>query len=51
VISPSGNFLYVASLDGTISAYNVDANTGALAVMGGGPFAAGDGASGLAIGP
>ena len=50
-ISPSGSFLYVASLDGTISAYNVDVNTGALTVMSGGPFAAGDGASALAIGP
>jgi 6-phosphogluconolactonase (cycloisomerase 2 family) len=45
-IDPSGKFAYIPSLDGntgagTILAYTIDANTGALAAVAGSPFAAG----------
>jgi 6-phosphogluconolactonase len=42
VVDPSGQFVYVANYDSDdISAYAVDAATGALVTVGGSPFAAG----------
>ncbi len=50
-VSGSGNYLYVANnFTGTVSAYSVSA-AGALAELGGSPYAAGIGPSGVAIPP
>jgi 6-phosphogluconolactonase len=45
----SGDVLYVANLEGSISAYRVDVGSGALTEIAGSPFAAGIGATALAV--
>jgi 6-phosphogluconolactonase len=51
-IDPAGKVLYTANNgDGTISAFNINPNTGALAELSGSPFSAGKGGGGLARGP
>lgn len=51
VVSPTGNFLYVANdFTATVSAYSIS-STGGLAVLGASPFTVGLAPSGLAIPP
>jgi 6-phosphogluconolactonase (cycloisomerase 2 family) len=50
VVDPSGQFVYAANYNsGDISAYAVDAATGALAPVAGSPFAAGSQPHSIAI--
>jgi 6-phosphogluconolactonase (cycloisomerase 2 family) len=52
VLDPTGKYLYVANnTDSTISAYNVNASSGALTEMNGSPFAAGAAPWYLAVDP
>ncbi|MCC7038892.1 MAG: beta-propeller fold lactonase family protein, partial [Burkholderiales bacterium] len=56
VVDPTGRFVYVATqayktFASTISAYAIDADTGALAPLPGSPYAAPDHASALAVDP
>jgi 6-phosphogluconolactonase (cycloisomerase 2 family) len=49
---PSGKFLYVTNenpADNTVSAYVIDANTGALTPVAGSPFAAGHNPQSIAV--
>jgi 6-phosphogluconolactonase (cycloisomerase 2 family) len=49
-VDPSGQFVYAANYNShSISAYVVDAATGALAAVGGSPFAAGSQPHAIAI--
>ncbi len=54
---PEGKFLYVANFNfgapgsSNISAYTIDAGTGALTPIAGSPFAAGGAPSSIVIGP
>ena len=40
-VDPTGQFVYAANADGTISAYRINGITGALLSIGGSPFAGG----------
>lgn len=52
---PSGRFVYVSNYGwpgaGSVSAYTVDGATGALSVIAGAPFAAGNGSDSIAVDP
>lgn len=52
-LTPAGNFLYIPNFtDGTISGFSVGPTTGALGVISGSPFAAGDtGPSAVVVSP
>jgi 6-phosphogluconolactonase (cycloisomerase 2 family) len=50
VVDPSGQFVYAANYNsGDISAYTVDAATGALTAVAGSPFGAGGNPHSIAI--
>jgi DNA-binding beta-propeller fold protein YncE len=49
-LNPQGTVAYVANrADGTVSAYSINATTGALTPVPGSPFAAGAGTNSIAI--
>jgi 6-phosphogluconolactonase len=51
-VDPTGKFAYVANKgDNTISAYTINATTGALTPIPGSPFAAGDAPFSVAVDP
>lgn len=53
VVDPSGRFVYAANYgwpgSGTVSAYAIDAGTGALTPVAGSPFAAGNGSDSIVV--
>jgi 6-phosphogluconolactonase (cycloisomerase 2 family) len=51
VVSPNGNFLFVANQSGSNSVFAINATTGALTPITGSPFAGSGAASGIAIDP
>ncbi len=51
VVSPNGNFLFVANQSGSNSVFAVNATTGALTSVTGSPFSGSGAASGVAIDP
>jgi 6-phosphogluconolactonase (cycloisomerase 2 family) len=55
-VNPAGTFVYVANEgdtfnDGTVSAYRINASTGALTAVPGSPFATGGGSSSVTVNP
>ncbi len=50
-VDPSGRFAYVANVSDTLTGYSVNAATGALTLLSGSPFAAGDNPHSVAVDP
>jgi 6-phosphogluconolactonase (cycloisomerase 2 family) len=51
-VDPSGKFVYAGNWDSSdVSAYTIDADTGALRTVSGSPFVAGAGPSAVAVDP
>jgi 6-phosphogluconolactonase (cycloisomerase 2 family) len=51
IISPSGNFLFVANSSNTTSVFSINATTGALTAVTGSPFAGGTAGDAIAVDP
>jgi 6-phosphogluconolactonase (cycloisomerase 2 family) len=51
IVSPNGNFLFVANSSNTTSAFSINATTGALTAVTGSPFAGGTAGDAIAVDP
>ncbi len=49
VVDPSGQFVYLADMSGSVMAFKIDPSTGTLTAVPGSPFAAGNAPVGIAI--